>query len=116
MAELPRVSEQQYRFAYFRCVGGLDSQAIAERLDVGKSRVTELSQQVFRRLIAIMRRLAPELADISDDASRDRRHKMEEALQAWFGPGDSTSSDADGPMRDDQELASPSRRGVGGAS
>jgi DNA-directed RNA polymerase specialized sigma24 family protein len=116
MAELPRVSEQQYRFAYFRCVQGLDNNAIAEQLDVGKSRVTELSQQVFRRLIAIMRRLAPELAEISDDASRDRRRKMEEALQAWFGQDASNTGDVDAAASDAQPLAAPSAGRAGGAS
>ncbi len=116
MAELPRVSEQQYRFAYFRCVEGLDNNAIAEQLDVGKSRVTELSQQVFRRLIAIMRRLAPELANISDDASRDRRRKMEEALQAWFGRDASTTGDAAPSTLDAQALTAPSLGRTGGAS
>jgi DNA-directed RNA polymerase specialized sigma24 family protein len=85
MQQLPAVSEQQYRFAYFRCVGGLDASEIANRLGVGKSRVTELSQQVFRRLVAIMRRLAPELESMSDEASTERRRHVEEALQAWFG-------------------------------
>jgi hypothetical protein len=91
MRQLPSVSEQQYRFAYFRCVGGLDNVEIAERLGVGKPRVTELSQQVFRRLIAIMRRLAPELENLSDDPAKDRRRKVEEALQEWFGKAEAGS-------------------------
>jgi hypothetical protein len=62
----------------------------------------ELSQQVFRRLVAIMRQLAPELADMSDDATTQRRRHVEEALQAWFGAdagaaGTGGSNDVDQP-------------------
>ena len=94
MRQLPTVSEQQHRFAYFRCVEGLDNIEIAERLGVGKSRVTELSQQVFKRLMAILRRLAPELEEISDDPTKDRRRKVEEALQEWFGGKDKAAVEA----------------------
>lgn len=84
MEHLPTVSEQQYRFAYFRCVRQWDGTAIAAELGVGKSRVTELSQQVFRRLIAIMRRLAPELENLSDEPSKERRRWFEEAIGEIF--------------------------------
>jgi hypothetical protein len=84
MTQLKTVSEQQYKFAYLRCVAGLDGTTIAERLSVGKSRVTELSQQVFRKLIAIVRKLAPELENISDEPSKERRRAFEEAIQDWF--------------------------------
>jgi DNA-directed RNA polymerase specialized sigma24 family protein len=85
MRQLPEISEQQYRFAYFRCVGGLNNVDIADRLGVAKSRITELSQQVFRRLITILRQLAPELESLTDEASPQRRRHVEEALQEWFG-------------------------------
>ncbi|HYO24451.1 MAG TPA: hypothetical protein VEQ85_05830, partial [Lacipirellulaceae bacterium] len=85
MRQLPNESEQQHRFAYFRCVERLDNSEIAARLGVGKSRVTELSQQVFRRMMAILSQLAPELDAISSEATKERRRNVEEALQEWFG-------------------------------
>jgi DNA-directed RNA polymerase specialized sigma24 family protein len=85
MRQLQDISEQQHRFAYLRCVRGMDNIDIAEQLGVGKSRVTELSQQVFRKLMAIIRKLAPELGAVSYEPTKERRKLIEEALQEWFG-------------------------------
>ncbi|QDU29440.1 hypothetical protein ETAA8_45500 [Anatilimnocola aggregata] len=85
MKQLPKASEQQYRFAFYRCVRRWDNTLIAAELNVSKPRVTELSQQVFRRLISIIRQMAPELAKLSDDPSRERRTLWEDAIGEWFG-------------------------------